>query len=117
MDPVSVATGIGSICSCAVRLISTLSEFVDAVNEGPKEVQALNAELAFLYANLSHVKVAVQGPRSHEILEAWATDFGKLTEDCKDTLESGFGKSRAFNVMSGVIRIKEFARKLRSDAK
>lgn len=81
-----MVASIGSICGVTVRLISTLSEFVDEVREAPKEVQSLSNELASLYACLGHIKIAIQGPRVSKISDAWTTDFEKVVDDCGDTL-------------------------------
>ncbi|KAM7188957.1 hypothetical protein V8F20_010369 [Naviculisporaceae sp. PSN 640] len=58
MEPLAAVATIGSLCGLAVKLISTVSEFIDQVQQAPKEVQALNTELASLYAGLGHIKMA-----------------------------------------------------------
>jgi len=87
MDPLSMTASIGTLCGATVKIISTLSEFIDAVRQGPSEVQSLNNELASLYSSLGHVKIAVQAPRASQIPEKWTDDFKKLTKDCGDTLK------------------------------
>jgi hypothetical protein len=86
MDPLSIVASIGSLAGAAVKLISTISEFIDVVQKAPSEVQALNNELASLYSNLGHVKIAVQAPRHSVIPSEWIADFEKLATDCDATL-------------------------------
>ncbi len=86
MDPLSLAASIGSLAGFAIRLLTTLSEFVDGVREVPKEVQCLSNELTSPYAALGHVKIALQSPRVSTIPPAWIADFDKLVADGHDTL-------------------------------
>ncbi|KAM7183991.1 hypothetical protein V8F33_013262 [Rhypophila sp. PSN 637] len=87
MDPLSMAAGIGSLCGLTVKLIFAVSEFIDQVQQAPKEVQALNTELASLYAGLGHIKMAIQAPRISQIPPTWEADFNSLADDCDKTLK------------------------------
>lgn len=86
MDPLAIAASIGSLAGFALGLLTTLSEFVDAVREAPREVQCLSNELASLYAALGQVKIALQSPRVSTVPPAWIADVDKLVADCHDTL-------------------------------
>lgn len=86
MEPISTVASICTLCGTAVALISTISEFIDAVHEAPTEVQALNNELASFYSSLGHIRVAVQEPRISDIPDTWTADFDRLLADCTATL-------------------------------
>ncbi|KAK3382675.1 hypothetical protein B0T24DRAFT_602224 [Lasiosphaeria ovina] len=88
MDPLSMVASIGPICGTTVKLITTISDFVDSVQDAPKEVQALNTQLASLYACLGNTKVAIQEPRISGIPDTWKAAFEKLAEDCSATLDA-----------------------------
>jgi len=58
-----MAASIGSLCSTAIKQISTISAFIDAVQQAPADVQALNNELASL------------NPCANEMPESWKKRF------------------------------------------
>jgi hypothetical protein len=58
-----------SVCSVAVRLVCTLSEFVDEVPEAPKEVQALANDPAYPCACFGHITLLSKDPLSTTFLQ------------------------------------------------
>lgn len=87
MDPLSMTASIGSVCVIAVKLISSLSDFIDNARSASAEVQSLTNELASLYSCLGHVKLAIQQPRhANGVSESWKKDLDKLLKDCIETL-------------------------------
>ncbi|KAF1993020.1 hypothetical protein P154DRAFT_528078 [Amniculicola lignicola CBS 123094] len=87
MDPLSMTAAIGSICGVTVKLIFSISEFIDSAQQAPTEVQSLSNELASLYAGFGHIRVAVQAPRVSSLPDKWKDNFDKLMADCEDTLK------------------------------
>lgn len=86
MDPLSVTANIGSLCALTVKLISTISEFIDSVQQAPTEVQSLSNELASLYASFGHIRVAVQAAKPFDLPDKWKDNFDRLMLDCESTL-------------------------------
>lgn len=87
MDPLSITASVTGICAVTAKLISTLSDFVDNVQEAPKEVRALNADLAAFYSTFTRIRLAVEAPRISGIRDGWTDDFDKLTTVCLETLQ------------------------------
>jgi hypothetical protein len=87
MDPLSMTASIGSICSFTVKLIFSISEFIDSAQQAPTEVQSLSNELAALYAGFGHIRLAVQAPRVFELPDKWKDNFDGLMTDCETTLK------------------------------
>ncbi len=86
MDPLSTIASVAGICAVACQLISTLSSFIDNVQEAPKEVRMLNADLAAFYSSLTRIRLAVEAPRVSGLPAGWLGDFDKLTAVCVETL-------------------------------
>ena len=86
-DPLTLIGDVGSISITIVRLIFTLSQFVDEVAQAPAEIQRLSNELAALYASLGQVKLAIENPRESSIPEGWTTQFESMLKDCEEALE------------------------------
>jgi hypothetical protein len=86
MEPLSLAASISSLCSTAVTLISTISEFINDAQQAPVELQTLNNELASLYSRLGRIKLSVQSPRIDHIPAEWSEDFDDFLLDCRATL-------------------------------
>lgn len=82
-----MTANIGSICSSTVKLIFSISEFIDSAQQAPTEVQSLSNELAALYAGFGHIRVAVQAPRVSELPDKWKDNFDGLMTDCETTLK------------------------------
>ena len=87
MDPLSITASVTGICAVTAKLISTLSDFVDNVQEAPKEVRALNADLAAFYSTFTRIRLAVEAPRISGIRDGWTDDFDKLTTVCLEMLQ------------------------------
>ena len=86
LDPLSTVASIAGICAVAGTLISTLCSFIDNVQEAPKEVRMLNADLAAFYSTLTRIRLAVEAPRVSGLPEGWLGDFDRLTAVCVETL-------------------------------
>jgi hypothetical protein len=82
-----MTASIGSICGFTVKLIFSISEFIDSAQQAPTEVQSLSNELAALYAGFGHLRVAVQAPRVFELPDKWKDNFDGLMTDCETTLK------------------------------
>lgn len=87
MDLLSMTASIGSICGFTVKLIFSISEFIDSAQQAPTEVQSLSNELAALYAGFGHIRVAVKAPRVFELPDMWKDNFDGLMTDCETTLK------------------------------
>lgn len=87
--PLAIIGGVASvsgILAVTAQLFATLSSFVDNVQEAPKEVRALNADLAAFYSTLTRIRLAVEAPRVSGLPEGWTGDFEKLAAVCLETL-------------------------------
>lgn len=87
MDPFSIVAGVSGICAVTAKLISALSEFVDNVQEAPKEVRALSSDLAAFYNVFTRIRLAIEAPRISPIPDGWKDEFETLTSDCLDTVK------------------------------
>ncbi|OAL43352.1 hypothetical protein IQ07DRAFT_298088 [Pyrenochaeta sp. DS3sAY3a] len=87
MDPLSIVAGVSGICAVTAKLISALSEFVDNVQEAPKEVRALSSDLAAFYNVFTRIRLAIEAPRVSPIPDGWKDEFETLTSDCLDTVK------------------------------
>jgi len=83
-----MAASIGSLCSTAIKQISTISAFIDAVQQAPADVQALNNELASLYSALGHIRIAVRyrTRAPTRCRNRGRKDSEKLADECGKTL-------------------------------
>lgn len=58
-DAASLISAVSSISITVIKLLSTLSQFVDEVSQAPSEVQRLQNQLSSLYSSLGETKNAL----------------------------------------------------------
>jgi hypothetical protein len=96
-EPISRITAIGGLSITIVKVICSISQYVDEVREASAEVQRLQNELTSFYASLGQIKLAIETPRNNPTPESWTKSFAEMLNDCEETvkmLDEIVGKSK-----------------------
>lgn len=86
-DAASLITAISSISITVIKLLSTLSQFVDEVSQAPPEVQRLQNQLSTLYASLGETKNDLHRVQKGVLVEGDLDEKIQYTlVDCEEVL-------------------------------
>jgi hypothetical protein len=86
-EPISLIATIGGLSITIVKVICSISQYVDEVREASAEVQRLQNELTSFYASLGQIKLAIETPRNTPIPESWTKSFAEMLNDCEETVK------------------------------
>lgn len=109
-DPFSIAVGIFGLSSLAVKLIASISSYVDSVRGARADVQALSVGTSAVYTVLGRLKLELdRDPKAEGNLTEGSRDAARrVLEHCKGTLlglEKMVEKAQVVNLESGMERV------------
>lgn len=108
VELLTIITGVSGICVATLKLITTLSQFIDDVEQVPAEVQRVSNELAVSYGLFGQIKLLIAEPRESPFHNGWESSLEsalKLSEERLQKLDSIVRKSKVTESKSTLTQV------------